>query len=407
MSETKKKGVFKKCLLAGKLLLAGLLMLWVLSQAHWNDYAQLRPELGGQSFAVVADQAGVGPESLRVQEGLWWWAERKVLPLSDFQPVSHGEVVRRGIRSSLVRMRVVFFVLAVLAYPCTLTLMGVRLWYLLGAQSMPVSLWEAIKQTFLGQFFNQVVPGTVGGDLVKAWYISRQTGRTAATIVTLFVDRLMGLVELALMSAVMLAVVLCTGRETVEAMRLPLIAVAVVVGFAGLVLLFILSGRFRRLFHLQKIWGRLSIAHHFEAAGQSVTVFRERPVVLVVALLITVVAHVFFIGGAVMIGLALRMETPVLQYFVYVPLIYTLGAVPVTPGGVGLVERLYLEFFSSPAVGASTVVTLAMLARVLPALWGLPGLLVAIRAPKRPETDELEAELEAAENQETEGKKEM
>jgi glycosyltransferase 2 family protein len=398
--KTDTKRLLKRVLFVGKLLLAGVLLVWVLSQAHWHDYVEVKPSGGGGHYAVDPDQSGVPEAHLRVRQGVLWWTTVQVMPTDHFRTVAGEGILRRGIRTSLMRMRIPFFVLAVLAYPICLVLMGIRLWYLLHAQEMRISLWEAVRQTFLGQFFNQIVPGTVGGDLVKAWYLSRMTHRTAAVLVTLFVDRLMGLVELALMSSAMLLLVLGAGWETVDQLRLPIIAVGVVLALSAGVLLFVLSPGFRRLLHLEKLWRKLPIAHHIEAAGRSVALYRRRPAVLAVALLITVAAHVFFIGAAMMIGLALRMEPPVLNYFIYVPLIYVIGAVPVTPGGVGLVEKLYVEFFSSPLVGTSTIVTLAMLARLLPALWGLPGLIVALRSPKIPETDQIEKELEQAEHQE-------
>jgi hypothetical protein len=87
---------------------------------------------------------------------------------------------------------------------------------------------------------------------------------------------------------------------------------------------------------------------------------------------------------------------------VYLPLIYIIGAVPITPGGVGLVENLYVEFFQGPGVNASTIVAMAMFARILPMLWGLPGLWVAIHGPKLPPSEQMQQELAEAEKQLTE-----
>ena len=44
------------------------------------------------------------------------------------------------------------------------------------------------------------MPGAVGGDLLKAWYVTKHTDRKIAGVLSVFVDRLIGLVALVLMA---------------------------------------------------------------------------------------------------------------------------------------------------------------------------------------------------------------
>jgi len=94
-----------------------------------------------------------------------------------------------------------------------------------------------------------------------------------------------------------------------------------------------------------------------------------------------------------MLGMSLHIATPPHTYFIFVPVIYIIGALPLTPGGMGVVEAGYVEFFSSAQCGPSTVLVLAMLARLVPMLISLPGLVVAVTGPKLPPADKIQAEL--------------
>lgn len=393
-----------------KIALAAVLLVWVLSKAHWGNYVLARD---GTTWTWL-ERGGAGKQFVSesylqaLMRGHWKQRETRDFWPDQFVPVSDATAkadiaaryVRPGLASSLKQMNVTLFVLAVFCFPMAMLTVGYRFWYLLRVQNIRITLWEAIRLTFLGQFFNMVVPGTVGGDLVKAWYVSRHTHKTAGVIVTMFVDRLVGLLELVLMAGGMLAFVLLTGRETIEHMRNPAITVAVVAVLTVGMLVVFLSPRVRGLPGLHWAMQRLRITHHLRAAGRSIRVFRRRPRYVVWALVMTLAAHLFFLGGIATIGVALGIDVPVYLYFVYLPLIYILGAIPITPGGVGWIENLYVEFFGVAAATLSEIVALAMFARLLPIFWSLPGLIVAVTGPKLPKAEQMQAQLEQAEAEE-------
>jgi uncharacterized membrane protein YbhN (UPF0104 family) len=165
-----------------------------------------------------------------------------------------------------------------------------------------------------------------------------------------------------------------------------------------------LSARFRRLFHLQKLYQRLPVAHHIAAAGDAAQLYRRRLGALAKAIGFTVGAQVIWICSITLIGVSLGLSAHLkwYNYFTYIPLIYIIGALPLTPGGVGVVEGLYIRFFCVGGAGAvaagvtpSEILALAMFARFIPILWGLPGIVVAITGPKLPKAEQMQAELEA------------
>jgi hypothetical protein len=269
------------------------------------------------------------------------------------------------------------------------------LWRLLAAQEIRIAPWEVIRLTFLGQLFNQIVPGTVGGDLVKAWYVARHTPHKGKVLMTLFVDRLVGLTEMTLLSLVMI-LVLVGGGADLGPLRTPMLSVAVVLALATGAFVALFWPGLRRALRLDRLVRRLPFAEQIASAERGAGQFGRRPGVLVEGLGLSLAAHVCWIAGLAAIGVGLGLPAAWYSYFLYIPLIYIIGSVPLTPGGVGLIEHFFLVFFVASGATASQVLALALLARLIPLFWALPGLAVVVTGTRVPPAETIEAELGVA-----------
>jgi len=56
-----------------------------------------------------------------------------------------------------------------------------------------------LRYIFIGQFFSQVLPSTVGGDAVRIWLVARGGAGWPAAIYSVLIDRLIGVSMLAIM----------------------------------------------------------------------------------------------------------------------------------------------------------------------------------------------------------------
>ena len=68
-------------------------------------------------------------------------------------------------------------------------------------------LRDFLRFYFVGMFFNLLLPTSVGGDVVRAWYLDGRSGRRLAAFLSVFVDRFSGL--LVLLTLACLADILC------------------------------------------------------------------------------------------------------------------------------------------------------------------------------------------------------
>ncbi|HEY8503477.1 MAG TPA: lysylphosphatidylglycerol synthase transmembrane domain-containing protein, partial [Gemmataceae bacterium] len=75
-------------------------------------------------------------------------------------------------------------------------LSGWRWWLLAGAFGFPRPLRRLTAVYFLGMYCNLLLPTSVGGDVVRAWYLDAGQGRRMAALLCVLVDRLLGLLVL-------------------------------------------------------------------------------------------------------------------------------------------------------------------------------------------------------------------
>jgi glycosyltransferase 2 family protein len=63
----------------------------------------------------------------------------------------------------------------------------------------PFTIPRAFRYTFIAAFFNQTLPSTVGGDAVRIWLLRRDQGGWRAATYSVLIDRLTGVLVLALL----------------------------------------------------------------------------------------------------------------------------------------------------------------------------------------------------------------
>jgi len=357
----------KAAILLAKLAVTAGLVWWVLSAVSWHDYVTDR---AGRHVRVldhrdgqVLVEAPAGPGAASKPAPAQW------RPMSDFRSAD-GQVVRPGMAAVLGRLRVGWFVLAAAILACQLTLMGVRWWYLMRHEALGVGLWTTIRLMYVGHFFNFFLPGATGGDVIRAYLVTRRTTGRAVAVATVLLDRFIGLAGMGILAGVM-ALVTWSSPQTHQAAGAIIVILAIIVA-AGLVMF---SRRVRRGVGLDRLIARLPRAESFRLAVDTLHRLPRSPRAAGVVAAMTLGVHVLLAGAVACLGQALELPTPVAHYFLFVPVIYILAALPVSIGGLGLVEGMYVLFFAAGAAADnSALLALALLARLTPMLLSLPGL---------------------------------
>jgi len=76
---------------------------------------------------------------------------------------------------------------------------GVLRWCQIGPEcGAPLTTRQAMRFNVIGQFFNQTLPSSIGGDAVRLWLVARGGAGWRAATYSIFVDRAIGLIALAI-----------------------------------------------------------------------------------------------------------------------------------------------------------------------------------------------------------------
>jgi uncharacterized protein (TIRG00374 family) len=102
---------------------------------------------------------------------------------------------------------------------------------LLEAQDIRLNFRRAWGLVMIGMLFNVVIPGAVGGDLIKGYYITRSTaGRKSHAATSILMDRVVGLIGLLFLGAAMAVINL---KETLRSPATRSLGMLSVMGFLG------------------------------------------------------------------------------------------------------------------------------------------------------------------------------
>ena len=104
-------------------------------------------------------------------------------------------LVSPGLPTYIRNLDIALFSLGALLFFIFFVVINARWWFLLRANGLGVRFIEAQKFGWIGLFFNNVMPGATGGDVVKAVYIVRRcSGDKVRAVVSIVVDRILGVV---------------------------------------------------------------------------------------------------------------------------------------------------------------------------------------------------------------------
>jgi hypothetical protein len=128
---------------------------------------------------------------------------------------------------------------------------------------------------------------------------------------------------------------------------------------------------------------------------------REHKGAVGAALALTVTLQLMEVLGLYWAGIALGLHrAKFTHYLAFVPIGYLANSIPISFGGVGLMEGAFLKLFRDAGVATATQgFMLGVLARIIVLLWSLLGAASALFPPPHPET--LASAPRAAEGSET------
>jgi hypothetical protein len=247
---------------------------------------------------------------------------------------------------------------------------------ILKVQGLALSFGRATSIFFVGMFFNAFMLGSTGGDVIKAWYTAHETHhKKAEAVATVVVDRIIGLLALFVITLMMMAIFYHRVFDDVRLRVFAVITLGVVVGVVGLTALSFWRGFADKLPGLRQWLQRMPKYDSIRRMVEACRAYATHPGVLFKTMLMSFGVHVFAMLSIVCIGQGLHIvtKTGIIDYYLYLPIINTVSAMPVSISGFGVRELMYAEMFGEVGVTESQAVAMSLLGFIATLFWSVVG----------------------------------
>lgn len=298
---------------------------------------------------------------------------------------------RPGLADALGQpIQAVPLLLASLICTASLLLTFLRWYVLVWAQELPFTPRNAIRLGLIGYFWSTFLPGSVGGDIVKAAFLARDQRRRTVAVATVLIDRAVGLWGLFWLVAILGSVFWLASNEALhQSAFLQTVYFSSLAIVAGSVLCWALLGilpaaRAARLADwLEHRIPRLG--HSLAELWRAVWMYRLKRAAVALALAMSVVGHVgfvltFYYAAQIFLSPTAAADIPSLEeHFLIVPVGMTIQAGFPAPGGVGGGELAYGWLYEQLHKPESAGVLGSLAQRAVNWLLALAGYLAYLR----------------------------
>lgn len=266
----------------------------------------------------------------------------------------------------LVREQPSYFMAAIGVYLTTQVISAYR-WQLLAAVlRLDASFTDFLALRFIATFTNTIIPGVIGGDALRAFYLERRIGRLRETVASVVADRIVGLIGLLWLAA--LAAIFMNRAGLSAAVTAPPIVIGVVV-LAG----FIASPLLIRFVHL--------LPSKLSRYASPIVAYLDHPGALLAALALSMIVQSELAASQYLLARGIGVNVSLSLFLFCVPVAGVFASLPLTVNGLGVREGAYLVLFGMAGMDRSNAIALGLLWFVSTSLGALPGVIAFVLFP--------------------------
>ncbi len=226
---------------------------------------------------------------------------------------------------------------------------------------------KLVSLYFIGSFFNTFLPGLIGGDAVKAFYLYRHIGKGGLSLAAVFMDRYMGLSAMGGIALISFIV----GYPYIKGTEI--VWLIIIFLFSFLVASFI-------LWNIN--WGKIKFLNAFYTPLMD---YKTQKKVILKGLMLGFVIQCISILCVYILSRSIGLDVSIVYFFMFIPIIFVAAAVPVSFAGLGIREAGFILLFTKVGVTEAEALSLSLLVFTAMCMVNLLGGIEYLRIGKPPE----------------------
>lgn len=228
-----------------------------------------------------------------------------------------------------------------------------------------LSLRELYDYYMMGMFFSLFLPGSIGGDVGRMYYLAKSQGRKKReALLTLLAERGVGLIGMVILTA--LACLTPEARPIPLSIRLGILSLAII-GITGFV--------FLQVFPIERLIQRFPKLGLLE---QAQIYWQDYPL-LMKSIGLSLIVHAGMILIHYLIAVALNVQVPLFYLVAVYGLVGLVSVIPIFFNGIGVREGAYQYLFSLLGIPAHTGLAFGLYWFLISTMTSLLGGLILLK----------------------------
>lgn len=259
-------------------------------------------------------------------------------------------------------------------------------WYLLLiSRNIKTSFIYSYIIYMVGVFFSLLLPTSMGGDVIRIHSLGKETNKKAQVAASVLVERFTGMVVLFLLA--FLALIFQKNL-----LRVTWISVSIIIALLiSLIIIWLIIDD--RLYQLSKslVLKRINvfcpIFVKLDKIHYSINDYKNDPKAIIYAFLNSFLFYILAVVNVWVTALAFNNEVQFTQLLIAVPLILFIANIPLSIGGIGLMEYSYIFIFDFFGYTSALAISTALLMRFKSLIDGGLGGVFYLFLTKRPDIE--------------------
>lgn len=219
------------------------------------------------------------------------------------------------------------------------------------SQGLRIPMRRLFSFYLVGLFFNNFLPTSIGGDAVRAYDVSRSTGRAPEAIASVVAERVLASVSLGFIALIGIFISYRAAAQFLSWV------VAFFVLSVGLLMLFLNTHLLEGFLNRARLLNFFDLKQKLVEAGRASQAPLRNQNTFISVLLLSLVFQTLVVTVNLAVLGALGIRVSAVYPFIFVPIISALSLLPISINGLGIREGGYIYFFSQ--VGVSTTQAVA------------------------------------------------
>lgn len=268
-----------------------------------------------------------------------------------------------------------FFILALLVLTIEVLIANTRWRLILKQLGSNIAYFTALRYLWIGVFFNQALPSSIGGDAVRGYYLCKNEDYSISeATIGVLLDRVIGLLGLVLLVIFTIPLIFESIVTPLTKWTILAIIIAALLAIIMSLIIDLIPNKFSQ-------WKIMNGLVKFSSKGREVLFSFYGMLSIILSLII----HLTFVFAAWLLAYGMGLDISLTGMLLIVPITNLLIALPISIAGWGIREGLFIAGLGYLNVSSDAALALSILYGLLMLVVSLPGLIDWIlQKPKIP-----------------------